>query len=274
MRELGYVEGQNIVIEWRFAGGKTEQFPDLAAELVRLKVDVIVAPINPAIAAAQSATSAIPVVMVLASDPVGHGFVASLSRPGGNITGLTSQITELHAKLPQLLKEVVPNLSRVAVLWDPSEPGRRDEARAAEVGARALGVQPQLFEVRSPSDLDNAFAAMTRDGVGAVLVGPSTMITAHQARLAELAIKSRLPTMSVSRFNVEAGCLMSYSADILNLFQRTAYFVDRILKGAKPADLPVEQSTKFQLVINLKTAKALGLTIPHSLLLRADQVIE
>jgi putative tryptophan/tyrosine transport system substrate-binding protein len=274
LRKLGYIEGQNIAIEWRYARGKTEQFPDLAAELVRLKVDVIVAPINPAIAAAQSATSTIPIVMVLASDPVGHGFVASLPRPGRNITGLASQNIELHAKLLELLKEVVPNLSRVAVLWDPSEPGRRGEAQAAELGTRTLAMLPQLFEARSPSELDNAFEAMTRNGMDAVFVTPSAMIAAHQTRIAGLAVKGHLPTMCVSRSYIEAGCLMSYSADIRNLFQRAAYFVDRILKGAKPADLPVEQPTKFVLVINLKTAKVLGLTIPQTLLQRADQVIQ
>lgn len=274
LRELGYVEGRNIAIEWRFAGGKAEQFPDLAAELVRVKVDVIVATINPAVAAAQRATSTIPIVMVMATGPVGSGFVVSLARPAGNTTGLTTQATDLHGKWLQLLKEAVPNASRMAVLWDPAEPGRRDEVREAEVAGRALGVQLQLFEARTPSELDRPFSAMTSDGVGAVLVWPSSMIYAHRARIAELATKSRLPTMCVARWYVEAGCLMSYAPDLVDLYRRSAYFVDRILKGVKPADLPVEQPTKFELVINSKAAKALELTIPQSLLLRATELIQ
>jgi putative ABC transport system substrate-binding protein len=274
LRELGYVEGRNIAIEWRFAGGKAEQFPDLAADLVRGKVDVIVATINPAVAAAQRATSTIPIVMVMATGPVGSGFVASLARPAGNITGLTTQATDLHGKWLQLLKEAVPNASRMAVLWDPAEPGRRDEVREAEVAAPALAVQLQLFEARTPSELDRAFSAMTSDGAGAVFVWPSSMIYAHRARIAELAAKSRLPTMCVARWYVEVGCLMSYAPDLVHLYRRSAYFVDRILKGVKPGDLPVEQPTKFELVINIKAAKALELTIPQSLLLRADELIQ
>ena len=274
LREFGYVQGQNIVIEARSSGGRAERFPDLAAELVRLKVDVIVAGDNPAIAAAQGATRTIPIVMVLAMDPVATGFVGSLARPGGNITGLTVQATELQGKALQLLKEAVPAASRVAVLWDPTEPGRRVQATEAEVAARALGLQPRLLEVRSPAGLDNVFAGMAREKVDAVLVHPSQMAFAHRARIAELAAKSRLPAMGMVRWFPEAGGLMSYSAKDTDQFRRAAHVVDKILRGAKPADLPVEQPTRFELLINMKTAKSLGLKIPQSLLLRADELIE
>jgi putative ABC transport system substrate-binding protein len=274
LRELGYVEGQSIAIEWRWARGKLERYPDFAAEIVRLKVDVIVAGSNSAILAAQKATRTIPIVMVIATDPIGTGFVASLARPGGNITGLTSQSLETAAKRMQLLKEAVPDLSRVAILWDPTEPGRRDQVREAEVAARALGVPVQLVEARSPGELDGTFAAIARKGAGAVYVQGSTMPFVHRARIAELAARHRLPAMCGIRIYVEAGCLISYNTSFTDLYRRAAYFVDKILKGAKPADFPVEQPTKFELVINMKTAKALGLTIPPSVLLRADQVIE
>jgi len=274
LRGFGYLEGQNIALEWRWTHGKAERFPDLAAELVRLKVDVIVATNNPAIHAAQRATRTIPIVMVIATDPVGLGFVASLARPGGNITGLSVQSRETGGKRLELLKEAVPNVSRVAVLWDPTEPGRRDQVGEVEVAARALGVQVQLVEARSPSELDSAFAAMTREGAGAVYVQGSTMPFVHRARIAELAAKRRLPAMCLAREYVEAGCLMSYSTSFSDQARRATYFVDKILKGAKPADLPVEQPTRFELVLNLKTAKALGLTIPQSVLIRADNVIQ
>lgn len=273
LRELGYVEGQNIAIEWRWGRGDAKRFPDFAAELARLKVDVIVAGGNAVVAAAKRATRTIPIVMVNVSDPVGIGFVASLARPGGNITGLTTQSPELHGKRLQLLKEAVPNLSWVAVLWDSTEPGRRDQVRETEVAAPALGVQLQLLEVRSPGHLDSAFAAMTREGAGAVVVPGSAMLFAHRARIAELAA-SRLSTTCPAMQYVEAGCLMSYGASFSDLHRRAAYFVDRILKGAKPAELPVEQPTKFALVVNLKTAGALGVTIPSSVLIRADKVLE
>ncbi len=273
LRELGYVEGQNIATEWRSAHS-SEQFPDLAAELVRLRVDVIVASNNPAIQAAQRATKTIPIVMVFAADPVSLGFVASLARPGGNITGLTSQANELQGKRLQLLKETVTNLSRVAVLWDPTEPGRRAQVGEVEAAARAAGVRLRLLEARSPSELDSAFVAMIKEGTRAVLVQASSMLLAQRARIAEAAVKSGLPAMFLAREWVEAGGLMSYSANITDLYRRAAYFVVKILKGAKPSDLPVEQPTKFELVINLKTAKALGLTIPQSVLFRADEVIQ
>ncbi len=274
LQEFGYAEGQNIAFEWRWARGDAKQYPGLAAELARLKVDVIVAGNNPAVQAAQSATKTIPIVMVLATDPVGLGFAASLASPGGDITGLTTLQSEVTAKRLQLLKEAVPQLSRVAVLWDPTEPGRRGEVSEAEVGAQALSLQLQLVEARSPSALDNVIANIARAGSRAVLVQVSTMLFVHRARIAELAIKRKLPTMVASLPFVEAGCLMAYGPRITDLYRRAGYFVDKILKGAKPADLPVEQPTKFELVINLKTAKALGLTIPQTLLLQADQIIE
>jgi putative ABC transport system substrate-binding protein len=274
LRELGYTEGQSIVSEWRWAQGDPTRFPDLAAELVRLNVDVIVADNNPAIAAAQKATRTIPIVMAIATDPVDLGFVASLARPGGNITGLSYLGTDLIGKRQQLLKEILPTLSKLVVLWDPSEPGRLQAVKQGEVIARSLGLQLQPVEVRSPAQLDGAFAAIANGVADAVWVGGSTMTFIHRARIADLAVSRGLPTVcSVKQF-AEAGCLVSYSPSFSDLFRRAAYFVDKILKGAKPAELPVEQPTKFELVINLKTAKALGLTIPPSLLLRADQVIE
>jgi putative ABC transport system substrate-binding protein len=274
LRQLGYVEGKNIAIEWRLAHARAERFPELAAELVRLKVEVIVATNNPAVAAAQKATKTIPIVMVIVTDPVRLGFVASLARPAGNITGLTIQTPELAGKRLQLLKEAVPNLTRVAVLWDPTEPGRRELVKETEVAAPRLGLQLQSSEARSPSEIGSAFTVMTREGVGAVLVYGSSMLYAHRATIAELAAKSRLPTMCPGPEWMDAGFVMSYSASLNDMYQRAPYFVDRILKGAKPADLPVEQPTKLGLVVSTKIAKALGLTIPPSLLLRADQVIQ
>ena len=274
LRELGYVEGQNIAFEWRLSGGSAERFPDLAAELVRLKVDVIVASDNPATAAAQKATSTIPIVMVNAMDPVRTGFVGSLARPGGNITGLTVQGTDIQGKALQLLKEAVPTASRVAVLWDPTEPGRRMQATEAEVAARALGLEVHLLEARSPAELDSLFTAMTRARVDAVLVHPSQMLGALRARIVELAAQSRLPTIGVTSWWAEAGGRMSYSMRESDLFQRAASYVDKILRGMKAADLPVEQPMKFKFVINLKTATTLGLTIPSTLLFQADEVIQ
>ena len=273
LRELGYVEGQNIAFEWRLSGGQAERFPDLAAELVRLKVDVIVAGDNPAIAAAQRATSTIPIVMVLAMDPVRTGFVGSLARPGGNITGLSVQATEVQGKALQLLKDAVPTASRVAVLWDPTEPGRRVQATEAESAARALGLEVHLREARSSAELDSLFTAMARERVDAVLVHPSQMLGCHRARLAALAAQSRLPTMGPSWW-AEAGGLMTYGARDIDLFRRAAYYVDKLLRGTKAADLPVEQPMKFELIINLQTAKTLGLTIPPARLFQADKVIQ
>lgn len=274
LRELGYVEGQTIAIEWRWARGDAKRYPDFAAEMVRLKVDLIVAANNPAALAAQRATRTIPIVVVLASDPVGLGLVASLARPGGNITGLSIQTADTVGKRLQLLKEAIPKVSRMAVLVDPTFPGGRHQAGEAEVAAQALGVQSQLLETQIPTDLDRAFGAMTQNRAGAVLIVGSKLFFGHRARIAELAVKSRLPAMCVAREYAEAGCLMSYGASFPDLFRRSATYVDKIIKGAKPADLPVEQPTKFELTVNVKTANALGLKIPPLLRLRADHVIE
>ena len=273
LREHGYVEGQSIVIDRRFANGNAERLPQLAAELVRLKVDVIVAAGESGLAA-QRATSTIPIVMTNTSDPVAQGLVASLARPGGNITGLSMQTPDLSGKRLQLLKEAVPHLSRVTILWDPGNPGSRIAVREAEVAARTLGLGLQLLEARSASEIDQAFATMTREGTGAAFAPGSSLFFVHRTRIAENAVKSRMPTMcGVAEFGM-AGCLISYGVRGTDLYRRAATYVDKILKGAKPADLPIEQPTKFELVINMKTAKALGLTIPPSLLLQADHVIE
>ncbi|MGH2358933.1 MAG: ABC transporter substrate-binding protein [bacterium] len=274
LQELGYVDGRNITIEWRWAHGKVERLPELAAELVRLKVDLIVGRNNDAVKAAQEATRTIPIVMVFATDPVALGFVASLARPGGNVTGLSSQTSELAGKRLQLLREAVPKLSRLAILWDPMMPGFTDLAREYELGARTLRMEPRLLEVRNAGDLDRAFAVMTRDGVDAVFAQGTNFMIAHRAQIATLAVKNRLPMMCSTAIFVEDGCLMSYFARLRDLYRSGAVFVDKILKGAKPADLPVEQPRVFELVINLKTAMALGLTIPLSLLLRADKIIQ
>jgi putative ABC transport system substrate-binding protein len=274
LRGLGYVEGQNIVLEWRSSGGSAERFPALAAELVRLKVDVIVAGDNPAIAAAQRATGTIPIVMVAAQDPVASGFARSLARPGGNLTGLTTQGTDLQGKVLQLLKEALPPTSRLAILWVPTEPGRDVQAKEAEVAARALGLHARLVEIRNPNELDRAFATMAREKLDAVQIHASQMTFVHRARIAELAVKNRLPSIGPAPWYVEAGGLLGYGGKDSDRYDRAAHYVARILNGAKPADLPIEQATRFELKINLKTAKALGLTIPASLLLRADLVIE
>ncbi|HEX9901083.1 MAG TPA: ABC transporter substrate-binding protein [Candidatus Methylomirabilis sp.] len=272
LRELGYVEGQNIAIEYRFAEGRPERLPEFAAQLVALKVDIIVTP-NPAgTQAAREATRTIPIVILGVADPVGSGLVASLSRPGGNITGLTSPV--MWGKRLELLKETVPKASRVAVLRNPTNPETADMSRDVGGAARALGVQLQVLDVRVPIELDSAFARMTRDRAGALLVTGDTLFTLHREQIAVLAIKRRLPAISWAREFAEAGLLMAYGRSLPYEFRRAATYVDKILKGAKPADLPVEQPTKFELVINLKTAKALGLTIPQSVLIRADQVIQ
>ena len=243
LRELGYVEGKTVALEIRSADGRRERLPGLAAQLVGLKVDVILAVSNPAIAAAQKATAFIPIVMTTATDPVAVGFVASLSRPEGNITGLTVQTPDVAGKRLQLLKEVVPNLSRVAVLWDPGYSGGRYQVNEAQAAARTLGVQLQVVEVRSPGRLDGAFAAMASDRAGAAFIAGSDMLFAHRGRIAELAAKGRQPTTCPLREWVEAGCLIGYGTSISEQFRRAAYFVDRIRKGTKPADLPVEQPT-------------------------------
>jgi putative tryptophan/tyrosine transport system substrate-binding protein len=270
LRELGYVEGQNLIIEFRI--GTLDQLPQLAEELVRLKVDVIVASASSAGIAAKKATTTVPIVFTSLSHPVEIGLVKSLARPGGNITGLTVNVAAHAGKRLELLRELVPTLRHVAVLTHPGHPTDPVQRKEMEEAARALGLQLNPTAVRGPEDFEAAFKAVGRaDGLVHI---DTPLFTTHRARLAELAAKSRLPAIWANRAVVEAGGLMSYGTYIPALFRRAATYVDKILKGARPADLPVEQPTKFELVINLKTAKALRLTIPPSLLLRADQVIE
>jgi putative ABC transport system substrate-binding protein len=273
MRALGYVEGQNLVMEHRGAAGQYERLPDLAAELVRLKVDVLLVVSTPATLAAKQATTTIPIVMMGVGDPVGSGLVASLARPGGNVTGLASLTPDLVGKQLEFLKQVLPTVSRVAVLWNPTNPNHARIVRAADVAAQALGVQLHRVEARGPDAFDRAFAAMTSAHAGALLVLGDSMVFQHRRRFAELAATSRLPTMHNIRAYVEAGGLMAYGPNTPDIRRRAATYVDKILKGAKPGDLPIEQPTKFELVINLKTAQALGLTIPPTLLFQADEVI-
>ena len=277
LRDLGYVEGRNVVIEYRDAEGKREQLPALAAELVALKVDVIVVTSTPAGLAARQATRTIPIVLGWVVDPVGSGLVTSLARPGGNVTGLSSLARELVGKRLELLKQAVPGVSRIAVIWHPGDYGERTESEmhnAEDVAARTLGVRRQVLEARGPEDFDRAFSDIARARADAVVVQSTNVFFIERRRLVDLAAKNRLPAMYPTREFVDAGGLMSYAANTADLLRRAATYVDKILKGAKPANLPVEQPTKFELVINLKTAKALGLTIPPSLLQRADQVIE
>jgi putative ABC transport system substrate-binding protein len=277
LRDLGYVEGRNVVIEYRSAEGKWERFPALAAELVALKVDVIVAANSLAVLPAKQATRTIPIVFTGVPDAVGSGLVASLARPGGNVTGLSALAPELVGKCLEQLKQAVPAVSRVAVLWQPGAFGERTEKdmlKAADVAARALGVRLQFVEARGRDDFDRAFSDMSRARAGALTVLTSGMFFNERRRLVALAAKNRLPAVYPWREGVDAGGLMSYGANIADLYRRAATYVDRILKGTKPGDLPIEQPTKFELVINLKSAKALGLTIPQSLLGRADQVIQ
>jgi putative ABC transport system substrate-binding protein len=268
------VEGQNIAIEFRWAEGQYDRLPGLAAELVRLRVNVIVAAGAPAVQAAKQATETIPIVMVNVSDPVAAGFVASLARPGGNITGLSLMLPELVGKQLEMLKEVVPKISRVALLWNPASAGNAPQLRQAQDAARALGVRLQPLEARDPSEIDKAFAAITTERAGGVIVLTDTMLQNHRTRIADHAARRRLPTVSGVSGHAEAGGLLAYGPSIYDGLRRAATYVDKILKGAKPGDLPVEQPTKFELVINLKAAKALGLTIPQSVLGRADEVIQ
>ncbi len=273
LRELGYVEGQNIVIEYRAAEGKRNRFPELAAELVRLNLDVIFAYSTYAVRALKNATTTVPLVTV-SGDPVRAGFVASLVRPGGNITGLANLTPELAGKRLELLKEVVPQISRVAVLWNPDNPIAGLRMRDTEAAANSLGIKLQPVAVRKPNDFEHAFSAMKKERPGALVPLRSFLVQGHLQRIAELAAENRLPAMYDDSMFVEVGGLMSYGTRIEDLDRRAATYVDKILKGAKPADLPVEQPTKFELVINLKTAKTLGLTIPQSLLYQADKVIK
>jgi ABC-type uncharacterized transport system substrate-binding protein len=275
LRDLGYVEGHNVTIEWRWGRGTTERFPDFAAEMVRLNVDVIVAANDLAGLAAQRATKTIPIVIVLIGDPIGGGFAATLSRPGGNVTGLTTQGTDVVAKRLQIFKEAFPHLWRIVLLVDVADLSHGPSVRQIEAAAQVLGVQlrPRL-DVRNPATLAGAFATMTKEGSTAVFAIGGTMLYANRRQLAELALNSRLPMSCSSPEFMSAGCLMTYSASLADVFRRAAAYVDKIFKGAKPGDLPIEQPTKFELGINLKTAKALRLTIPPLVLARADQVIE
>jgi len=275
LKDLGWVDGQNIAIEWRFAGGRAERLPALAAELVRLGVELIVVPSTPTAVAAKRATSTIPLVTVGGNDPVAVGLVASLAHPGGHITGLTISLgPEIAGKQLQLLRETAPKASRVSVLWNPTTPGNALALNETEVAARTLGVELQLLEARNRSDLDGAFSAISTKSSGALHVLADVMFVTHRRHVAELAAKGRLPAMYAQREFVDDGGLMSYGAKVSANFRRAATYVDRILKGARPADLPIERPTVFELVINLRTARGLGLTIPPSLLARADQVIE
>ena len=273
LHDLGYVEGKNILIEYRHTEGKPDRLPGLAAELVRLKLDVIVVSGALATSAAKNATREIPIVMAVAGDPVGSGHVASLGRPGGNITGLTNLAPELGGKRLELLKEVIPGLSRVAILSDPTNPIFTLQLREVESAAQALKLQLQILEVRDSNDIDSAFGAAKKGRAGAVGTLASAFLGSHRQKLVDSAEKSRLPTMYHNSGFVEVGGLMSYGVNNADLYRRAATYVDKILKGTKPADLPVEQPTKFELVINLKTAKQIGVTIPPNVLVRADKVI-
>ena len=274
LRDLGWVEGQNLVIEYRWAEGRFDQLASLAEDLVRLKVDVIVAPTSIYTGAAKRATSTIPIVFASHADPIGSGHVTNLARPGANITGFTIIMSETMAKSLELLKAAVPGLARVAVLWDPATPSHGPGVKAVEAASHALGLQLQALAVRSATEFDNTFAAISKQRGGGVLVLSTPLFMGGAKRLGELALTYKLPTMFGAREHAEAGGLLSYGPDRADLYRRAATYVDKILKGAKPGDLPVQQATKFELVINLKTAKALGLTIPPSLLGRADEVIQ
>ena len=273
LRELGYVEGQNLAIEPRYAEGKLNRLPDLAGELVRLNVDVIVAGGSTAIRAAKSATKLIPIVMAHGSDPVALGYVASLARPGGNITGLTHLAPELGGKRLELLKDTIVRLSRVAVLTDPGTGGHGPQIKELEVAAPALGLQLRPVEVRGPDELESAFSTMTVWRAGAFIGLQQPTLDRLRQRIVDLAVKNQLPAIYPNSEYVETGGLMSYAADIVAMFRRTAIYVDKILKGTKPTDIPVEQPREFEFIINLKAAKQIGLTIPPNVLARADKVI-
>jgi putative tryptophan/tyrosine transport system substrate-binding protein len=277
LRELGYIEGQNIATEYRYAEGKIDRYPELAAELVRLKVDLLVAAGgSELIRAAKNATKTIPIVMTgIGADPVAAGLIDSLARPGGNVTGITNVSDELSGKQLELLKEAVPKLAHVAVLYDPASPG--NVLRVKEVlpaAARELGLTVRSLDVRGTDGFEKVFAALRKERPDGLYLSPSPLMNANEKRTVGFALKSGLPSMYTRKEAVDAGGLMYYGADFVDSYKRVAYYVDRILKGAKPADLPVEQPTKFELVINLKTAKQIGLTIPQSLLYRADRVIK
>jgi len=273
LRTLGYVEGQNLVIEWRYAQSRDDRLPGLAAELVRLNVDLVVADVTIAVRAIMQATSKIPIVMASSADAVGSGLVASLGRPGGNVTGNSILLAETSVKRLQFLKEAAPTVSRVAVLWDPGTPFHKAMLKEIDASASSLGLEPFAVAVKSRDDLGDALQVITRNRADAVFVS-QVMSPAVRRQLVDFAAKRRLPTMFLNREYVPAGGLMSYSPNIPELFRQTAVYVDKILKGANPGDLPVEQPTTFELVINLKTARAIGLTISPSVLARADEVIQ
>ena len=274
LRALGYVEEKNYVIEYRSADGRAGRFPDLARELVRLKVDVIVTRGTPAALAAKQATGTIPIVMASSGDPVSTGIVASLAHPGANVTGLSALATDVQGKLFDMLREMVPQVGRVAFLFNMSNPVLQAQWKESEPMARAMGLRSQLLDVRAGRDLEPALDAAARERADAVIVGIDALTQAHRAQIVGLLAKRRLPAISREREFADAGGLMSYGIHYADSYRRAATYVDRILKGAKPADLPVEQPTKLELAINLRTAKTLGLTVPPSLLVRADQVIE
>jgi putative tryptophan/tyrosine transport system substrate-binding protein len=272
--ELGWIEGQTVAIEYRWAESQTERFPEIAAELVQHRVDIIVATSIAAVLACKQATTVIPIVFPLAGDPLATGLVASLARPGGNVTGLSNQGADLAGKRLEVLREVNPGLRRFAVLANAEYPGRISEIADIQTAARTLGLNVAVFEIRPAGEVSPVFDTMRKDGAEALYVVGDTFMNSNRARISTLAIQARLPTIYVAREYVEAGGLMSYGANIPHLFARAAELVDKILRGTKPGDIPVEQPTKFELVINLKTAKALGLAVPPSLLAIADEVIE
>jgi putative ABC transport system substrate-binding protein len=274
LRDYGYVEGRNIVVEYRWAEGKPERMREMAEELVRLKVDIIIAPSSIYTAVARQATTTIPIIFMSHADPLGTGHVTSLAQPGGNVTGLSLMMTETNVKGLELFKDAIPSLSRVGVVFDPATPSHRPGLKAVEAAGPLLGLRIQAVPVRSASEFEGAFAAMIRERCNGVLVLSTPLFIAGARPLAELAIKHKLPSLFGPRHHVEAGGLMSYSPNRADLWRRGAVFVDKVLKGAKPADLPVQQPTKFELVINLRSAKAIGLKIPEAFLLRADQVLE
>jgi putative ABC transport system substrate-binding protein len=275
LREHGYVEGQNIVIEYRFSEDRNDRLPELAAELVDLKVDLILASGTPASFAAKQATSTIPIVMgSLAANPVETGLIASLARPGGNITGMTEMASELGGKRLELLKQTVPGLARVAVFWNPPNPAYGPILKELAAAAATLGVELQRLEVRAPGDFEGAFKAATRQRAGALIVPGDPLVTNRPRMVADLALKYRLPTMMENKEMAEVGGLLSLGVNLVDSYRRAATHVDKILKGANPADLPMEQPTKFDLFVNLKTARALGLTIPQSVLMQATQAIQ
>jgi putative ABC transport system substrate-binding protein len=274
LRELGFVENQTVALFVRTAEGRAERYPELAAELVQLQVDVILAQGTPAVVALKQATRTIPIVMAQVGDPVGSGLVASLARPGGNITGLSNMVEDISRKWVELLKEVLPKTSRLAVLWDPQIAAHARMWREIQSASQALNVTPRAWQVRTVDDIEQAFSAMGTEKIDALVILPYSVAGQNRRLIVDLAAKHRLPAIYPFREFAEAGCLMSYGPNNADLYRRAANYVGRILKGAKPADLPVEQPTTFELIINLKTAKALGLTVPPSLLQRADQVIE